>query len=60
MRRVKFKVLEVNDIVKQGSEVRVGAILTGMFNPLRQRIDYIDSAGCEWCFYVGDSAEILD
>lgn len=58
--KVNFKVIEVCDTAKTGSEVKEGAVLTGELNELRNRIQFTDAAGCDWIFYPGDTAEILD
>ena len=56
---VKFKVTEVCDIRKQGSEVAVGNILTGEIDATGHRVFYKDRADVEWIFYVGDTCEIV-
>ena len=57
---VKFKVTEVCDITKQGSEVAVGNILKGEIENGNRRIFYTDKANCQWIFYVGDTCEIVN
>ena len=57
---VKFKVTEVCDIAKQGSEVAVGNILKGELEKGNHRIFYTDKANCQWIFYVGDTCEIVN
>lgn len=58
--KVNFKVTEACDIRKQGSEVAVGAILTGEIDATGHRVFYTDRADVEWIFYVGDTCEIIN
>lgn len=54
--KVKFKVLELCDSVKQGSELVVGNIYTGIL--INNTVWFNDRAGCDWVFYVNDTCEL--
>jgi len=56
----KFRITEVCDIRKQGSEVAVGNILQGDLAPCGKRIFYTDRADVEWIFYIGDTCELVE
>jgi len=59
MSKVKFKVTEVLDFVKQGSKVAPGIKLKGELDASKKRIYYTDRAKCEWVFYVGVTCELI-
>ena len=56
--KVKFKVTDVFDHAKQGSEVEEGAILIGELDA-HDRIYYTDNVGSDWAFYVNDTCQIV-
>jgi hypothetical protein len=58
--KVKFKVKEVCDSRKQGSNVSVDAVLVGFTDKSGKRVYYRDAAYIDWIFYVGDTCEIVE
>lgn len=60
MSYVKFKVLEVCDTRKEGSQVEVGAVLRGQINNDNTKVFFTDRANCEWIFYIGDTCELVN
>jgi len=54
--KVEFKVLQLVDSVKNGSELEVGNSYSGIMDS--NRIIYTDNVDCEWIFYVGDTCEL--
>ena len=57
-KKVKFKVLNIEDLPKYGSEVCTGAFLEGYL--INGKVYYTDCRDTEWIFYVGDTCEILN
>lgn len=54
-----FKITEVCDIRKQGSEIAPGKLLMGDLSACGRRIYYTDKANSQWIFYVGDTCELI-
>lgn len=57
--KVIFRVIEVCDIRKQGSQIEVGAILVGSADKSGKRVYFTDKADSQWIFYVGDTCMIV-
>lgn len=57
MEEIKFKVLELVDVTKQGSDLEIGNIYIGQRRG--NSIYYRDRAGCDWIFYIDDTCEIV-
>lgn len=58
--KVKFKITDVIDSRKQGSEVSVGVELNGEIDENLQLIYFVDKADIEWVFYIGVTCELTD
>jgi hypothetical protein len=58
--RVKFEVLELIDMPKQKSEIKVGGAFWGDMDHTKTRVFFLDKANCAWCFYVGDTCKIIE
>ncbi len=60
MKMVQFKVLELIDDVKQGSELLVGAVLaTPESEVINDRLYYTAKNEIEYLFYIGDTCELV-
>lgn len=58
--KVKFRITEVTDSRKQGSEVSIGKELCGEIDENLQLIYFVDKADVEWVFYIGVTCELID
>lgn len=59
MSKQLFKVTEVCDTRKQGSEIADGKILLGDLSPCSTKVFYKDGADTDWIFYIGDTCELI-
>ena len=60
MSMIRFKVLELVDPVKVGSELFVGAVLqTPDTEVIQNRLYYTAKNEIEYMFYIGDTCEVL-
>ncbi len=56
---VKFTVTEILDSRKQGSEIELNKEFFGKLSDNGKQIFYTDKAGCEWCFWIGQTCELV-
>lgn len=58
-RKVKFKILKIEDIRKHGSTVEVNKVFSGIYYPSNNCIQFTDINNQDWSFSVGDTCIIV-
>jgi hypothetical protein len=54
-----FKVLQITDTRKHGSELMVGNTYRGELDSSGTKVYYTDRADSKWIFYVGETCELI-
>lgn len=58
--KVSFKILKIEDTVKQGSEVELNKTFIGEISKNLNEVYFTDAAACDWIFYIGDTCELIE
>ncbi|PWN59155.1 hypothetical protein [Chryseobacterium oncorhynchi] len=59
-RKVKFKVLKLDDIRKSGSSLEINKCYSGLYFPGNNCVHFTDINKQNWSFWVGDTCIIME